>query len=167
MRTEYEDFFCARRSDFPSLSQRVNGFPIAYFDGPGGSQVPQAVIDAITWYYRTCNANVHGGFLASKKTDEVLEEARTAVAGFLNASHGCSDLGIVIGPEVFFQEIHKTTFPLEQTQQMQCPALIILGAGFLFPDLGSRGFLLLFFRLSGFGCVCKIRNNSFHRNAQA
>jgi cysteine desulfurase family protein (TIGR01976 family) len=86
MKTKYEKFFCGRRSDFPSLKRRVNGHPVAYFDGPGGSQVPQSVMDAITWYYRTCNANVHGGFLASKTTDDVLEETRVTVADFLNAS---------------------------------------------------------------------------------
>jgi len=86
MKTEYEELFRGRRSDFPALSQTVNGYPVAYFDGPGGSQVPRQVIDAVTWYYETCNANVRGGFLTSEKTDAVLEETRVAAANFLNAS---------------------------------------------------------------------------------
>lgn len=86
MKTEYEELFRGRRNDFPALSQTVNGCPVAYFDGPGGSQVPRQVIDAITWYYETCNANVRGGFLSSEKTDAVLEGTRVAVAEFLNAA---------------------------------------------------------------------------------
>jgi selenocysteine lyase/cysteine desulfurase len=49
-----------RRGDFPSLERRMNDRPLVYLDGPAGTQVPRLVIDAITSYYTTCNANSHG-----------------------------------------------------------------------------------------------------------
>lgn len=73
------------RNDFPSLSRTYNGYPLAYLDGPGGTQVPQQVIDAISWYYTTCNANTHGAFITAQETEQVVEEARKAMAAFLGA----------------------------------------------------------------------------------
>ncbi|MCK9910689.1 aminotransferase class V-fold PLP-dependent enzyme, partial [Microbacteriaceae bacterium K1510] len=73
------------RSEFPSLQRLINGNPVAYLDGPGGTQVPRSVIDAITGYYETSNANVHGLFAASRETDEVIEQASQAMATFLGA----------------------------------------------------------------------------------
>lgn len=74
------------RKDFPSLQRMQNGAPLAYFDGPAGSQVPNRVIDSISNYYRTCNANSHGEFITSKETDAVINDCRKAVAQFLGAS---------------------------------------------------------------------------------
>lgn len=74
------------RADFPSLERRVDGRPLAYFDGPGGTQVPQPVIDAIASYYETSNANTHGPFATSVETDRVIQGARQAAADFLGAS---------------------------------------------------------------------------------
>lgn len=71
--------------DFPSLGRIVNGFRLAYFDGPAGVQVPRQVIEAISWYYSTCNANAHGHFVTSRESDEAVLEARRAVADFLGA----------------------------------------------------------------------------------
>jgi cysteine desulfurase family protein (TIGR01976 family) len=78
----------ARRADFPSLRRAHNGFPLAYLDGPGGTQVPQQVIDAISHYYTTCNANSHGHFITTIESDRLLEETRQAVAAFLGAPGG-------------------------------------------------------------------------------
>ena len=78
----------ARRADFPSLQRIHNGFPLAYLDGPAGTQMPQQVIDAISAYYTTCNANTHGQFVTTIESDQVLEEARQAVATFLGAPGG-------------------------------------------------------------------------------
>ena len=75
----------ARRKEFPSLKREYNGVPLAYFDGPGGTQVPEGVITAISDYYRTCNANAHGAFITSRDSDEVVERARRRVADFLGA----------------------------------------------------------------------------------
>ena len=71
------------RAQFPSLSQAVNGQPAVYFDGPGGTQVPQSVIDAISDYLRTSNANTDGFFTTSQRSDAMLAGARAAMADFL------------------------------------------------------------------------------------
>ena len=57
------------RSQFPSLAQTVNGHPAVFFDGPGGTQVPQRVIDAISDYLRRDNANSGGNYPTSRRTD--------------------------------------------------------------------------------------------------
>jgi len=75
----------ARRQEFPSLKREHNGVPLAFFDGPGGTQVPESVIAAISDYYRKCNANAHGAFITSRESDEVVERARRRVADFLGA----------------------------------------------------------------------------------
>ncbi|WDL99091.1 cysteine desulfurase-like protein [Alicyclobacillus sp. ALC3] len=79
-----EVFAC--RDQFPSLRREVAGQPVAYLDGPGGTQVPQSVIDAISDYYKTSNANTHGLFAASRETDGVIYGARQALADLLGAT---------------------------------------------------------------------------------
>lgn len=75
------------RQQFPALQQHMpNGNPFIYFDGPGGTQVPQRVIDAMTEYLVKMNANHHGLFLTSQKSDAMLEAAHAALADFLNAA---------------------------------------------------------------------------------
>ena len=77
---------CRRcRLDFPALARTLNGRPLAYLDGPAGSQVPQAVIDAISGYYRTCNANTEGQFPTSRESDALVHAVREAAAVFLGA----------------------------------------------------------------------------------
>jgi cysteine desulfurase family protein (TIGR01976 family) len=78
------------RADFPSLERRVDGRPLAYFDGPGGTQVPQPVIDAIASYYETSNANTHGPFATRVETDRVIQGARQSAADFLGAGDASS-----------------------------------------------------------------------------
>ena len=84
------------RGQFPSLSQKVNGHPAAFLDGPGGTQVPQRVIDAISDYLRTSNANTCGAYVTSRRTDEVIAGARAAMGDFL----GCNSDEIVFGPNM-------------------------------------------------------------------
>src|SRR5436305_1744031 len=60
--------------------------PVAFFDGPGGTQVPDSVIEAIADYLRTANANLGGAFATSRASDEVVESARKAAGEFLGAS---------------------------------------------------------------------------------
>ena len=84
------------RAQFPSLSQTVNGHPAAFLDGPGGTQVPQRVIDAISNYLRRDNANTGGAYATSRNTDAMLAEARAAMADFLN----CAADEIVFGPNM-------------------------------------------------------------------
>jgi selenocysteine lyase/cysteine desulfurase len=74
------------RDQFPALGQTDQaGRPFAYFDGPGGTQVPGAVIDAMADYLTQANANVHGAFATSRRSDQIIAEAHQAMADLLNA----------------------------------------------------------------------------------
>jgi cysteine desulfurase family protein (TIGR01976 family) len=73
----------AIRASFPALERRHGGTPVAYFDGPGGTQVPQAVVDAMSDYLFRHNANTHWVYPTSVETDEALAAARGALADFL------------------------------------------------------------------------------------
>ena len=73
------------RASFPVFARRVAGKPIAFFDGPGGSQVPQEVAAAVAQYLTLHNANAHGHFLTSEETDAAMTGAREAFADFLGA----------------------------------------------------------------------------------
>jgi selenocysteine lyase/cysteine desulfurase len=80
------------RRDFPALSRTLDGRPLAYLDGPAGTQVPRQVIEAVAAYYQTCNANTHGAFVTSRESDEMILASpswitrRTAVRGWTCAS---------------------------------------------------------------------------------
>ena len=74
------------RARFPALQRQHEGHPIAYFDGPGGTQVPQSVVDAMSDYLLHHNANTHWAYPTSNETDAMLLAARTAIADFLNAT---------------------------------------------------------------------------------
>ena len=93
------------RSQFPALAQTVSGYPAAFLDGPGGTQVPQRVIDAISNYLRRDNANTCGAYATSRHTDAMLAEARAAMADFLN----CADDEIVFG-----QNMTSLTFAMSR-----------------------------------------------------
>src|SRR5665811_847890 len=69
----------AIRAQFPALRREQNGTPVAFLDGPGGTQVPERVIDAVTGYYRTMNANSGGAFVTSRATDALAGAAHAAV----------------------------------------------------------------------------------------
>jgi cysteine desulfurase family protein (TIGR01976 family) len=84
------------RAQFPSLSQTVNGHPAAFIDGPGGTQVPTRVIDAISEYLRQHNANTGGAYATSRRTDAMIAEARSAMADFLN----CGADEVAFGPNM-------------------------------------------------------------------
>ena len=74
------------RTHFPALERIHNGFPVAYFDGPGGTQVPRSVATAMTDYLFHHNANTHWAYPTSVETDQIIEQSRQALADFLNAS---------------------------------------------------------------------------------
>jgi cysteine desulfurase family protein (TIGR01976 family) len=74
------------RSQFPALDRIHNGFPVAYFDGPGGTQVPRSVVEAMNDYLFNHNANTHWGYPTSDETDAMIEDSRQAFADFFNAS---------------------------------------------------------------------------------
>jgi cysteine desulfurase family protein (TIGR01976 family) len=73
------------REQFPSLGLRVGGRPVAYFDNPAGTQVPRHVERAVLEYFAQANANTHGPFLTSQRTDAVVERARLLAAALLGA----------------------------------------------------------------------------------
>ena len=74
------------RAQFPALSRRHEGHPVAYFDGPGGTQVPRPVADAMTDYLYHHNANTHWAFPTSAETDAAILGSRAAMADFLGAT---------------------------------------------------------------------------------
>lgn len=84
------------RSQFPSLSQIINGHPAAFLDGPGGTQVPQRVIDAISAYLSHNNANTGGAYATSRHTDAMIARARGAMADLLH----CGADEVVFGPNM-------------------------------------------------------------------
>lgn len=73
------------RAQFPALQQVVNGKTAVFLDGPGGTQSPQSVIDAMGGYLQFGSSNLSGPFLTSRHTNEVVAQAREAMKDFLNA----------------------------------------------------------------------------------
>src|SRR5215207_768416 len=76
------------RSHFPALRRAHEGHAVAYFDGPGGTQVPRAVVEAMSDYLYHHNANTHWAYPTSAETDELLERSRRTLADFLGATPG-------------------------------------------------------------------------------
>src|SRR5690606_17109985 len=70
------------REQFPALELRVNGYPAAFFDGPGGTQTPRRVINKISDYLIHSNANSGGVFLTSQRNDAMMLETRKAFADY-------------------------------------------------------------------------------------
>ncbi|WP_013334549.1 cysteine desulfurase-like protein [Gloeothece verrucosa] len=81
------------RSQFPSITHEINGQLRIFFDGPGGTQVPYSVIEAMSQYLIESNANAHGAFATSRRTDRLISAAREAMADFL----GCSPDEVIFG----------------------------------------------------------------------
>jgi len=73
------------RGHFPALERRLGDYPVAYFDGPGGTQVPRPVVEAMVDYLYHHNANTHWTYPTSVETDEVIARARLVLADFLGA----------------------------------------------------------------------------------
>src|SRR5437764_12249985 len=74
------------RRCFPALARNHSGYPVAYFDGPGGTQVPRTVVEAMNDYLYHHNANTHWAYPSSAETDAIIDSARNVLADFLNAS---------------------------------------------------------------------------------
>ena len=81
------------RADFPALARRENDVPVAYFDGPGGTQVPRQVAEAVTDYLFHHNANTHWSYATSAETDAALLAAREALGDYL----GGDPAGVAFG----------------------------------------------------------------------
>src|SRR5437764_1086486 len=84
------------RAQFPALAQTINGHPATFLDGPGGTQVPHRVIDAMSGYLHRNNANTAGAYPTSRNTDAMIAEARRAMADFFN----CDPDEVVFGPNM-------------------------------------------------------------------
>src|SRR5450631_2989841 len=82
------------RRDFPALQRTLEGKDLVFLDGPGGVQVPTAVIQAVADVYQTCNVNTHGNFAPSREIDRRMQLARETLATFLGAASGdCISFG--------------------------------------------------------------------------
>jgi len=86
----------AIRARFPALTLEHDGRPMAFFDGPGGTQVPETVIEAVVRYYRESNANHGGAFATSERSDAIVEDAHEAIADLL----GVDADEITLGPNM-------------------------------------------------------------------
>jgi cysteine desulfurase family protein (TIGR01976 family) len=84
--TEVSLDLAAIRGRFPALERRQGGLPVAYFDGPGGTQVPRGVVEAMADYLYHHNANTHWPYPASEETDAAIAAAREALADLLHGS---------------------------------------------------------------------------------
>ena len=74
------------RQQFPSLQLQINGHPAAFLDGPAGTQVPRQVMDAVQKYFLGANANTYGAFLTSRRNNQIIADARAAMADFFNCA---------------------------------------------------------------------------------
>jgi cysteine desulfurase family protein (TIGR01976 family) len=97
----------ALRHEFPALNRQRDGILPMFLDGPGGTQVPLRVIDAMVHYLTTCNANHGGVFAASQDSDRILQNAHQAMADLLNAE-SFSEI-------VFGQNMTSLTFHLSRS----------------------------------------------------
>src|SRR5438874_9167896 len=95
------------RQQFPALRRTINDETPIFLDGPGGTQVPQRVVDAMVHYLTTCNANHGGVFATSLESDRIIEGAHRAMADLLNAA----------SPDeiVFGQNMTSLTFHLSRS----------------------------------------------------
>ena len=90
------------RNCFPALNRIHGGRRVAYFDGPGGTQVPEQVVSAVGDYLKHHNANTHWNYPTSNETDEMLEDARRTFAAFVN----CDANEVVFGANMTTLTFH-------------------------------------------------------------
>ena len=94
------------RQQFSALSQYHNGKPVTFFDGPGGSQVPENVLASMTEYLGHFNSNLGGHYFSSQKTTGLMQQARESVQALLNAESS--------GNIVFGANMTSLTFQLSR-----------------------------------------------------
>lgn len=92
------------RDQFPALERIHAGHPVAYFDGPGGTQVARRVVDAMADYLFRHNANTHWAYASSAETDAMIEAARGTLADFL----GCRESEVAFGANMTTLTYHLT-----------------------------------------------------------
>lgn len=131
------------RQDFPALSRVHQGRNLVYLDGPGGSQVPQVVIEAISNYYRNSNANSHGAFITAIETDRVIEHARENMAALLGA----------VGPETISFGQNMTTLNFSISKALA--RFIQLGSEIMITQLDHEANRGPWLNLKDYGFVIK------------
>src|ERR1051326_887805 len=89
------------RRHFPALARTHNAFPVAYFDGPGGTQAPRNVVEAMNDYLYRHNANTHWAYPSSEETDVIIDSAGRAFADILTTQRAESGLGTSMTPLTF------------------------------------------------------------------
>ena len=132
----------AIRAQFPACKLEIAGAPIAYLDGPGGTQIPQLVLDAMVGYMVNDNANEDGNFRASTMARYTEETARAAVADFL----GC--------------EVQEVGFSMASTQNSYNLALNLSktfkpGDELIITEIDHRCNSAPWMSLKRLGCVVK------------
>ena len=131
------------RQDFPALSRVHQGRNLVYLDGPGGSQMPQVVIEAISNYYRNSNANSHGAFITAIETDRVIEHARERMAALLGA----------VGPETISFGQNMTTLNFSISRALA--RFIQLGSEIMITQLDHEANRGPWLNLKDYGFVIK------------
>ncbi len=91
------------RKQFPALTREQDGRPVVYLDGPAGTQVPAGVIEAVSHYLSTCNANHAGNFLTSQESDRWIDKVHQGVAEFLGVEDSNE---VVFGPNMTTLTFH-------------------------------------------------------------
>jgi len=130
------------RVQFPALAKTVNGYPAAYLDGPGGTQVPVRVVNKINDYLYYHNANTHGSFATSRESDRLYWQAKETYADFLN----CLPEEVVFGANTTSNNF-KLAFGLLRTMNPGDEALIT--------DIDHEGNRSPWRTLEDFGVVVK------------
>lgn len=90
------------RTHFPALERQFEGRPVAYFDGPGGTQIVRGAVEAMTNYLYNHNANTHWEYTSSRETDAMVIQARAAMADFLN----CGENEVTFGANMTTLTFH-------------------------------------------------------------
>src|SRR5205085_500405 len=143
------------RRCFPALARTHNGFSVAYFDGPGGTQVPRAVVEAMNDYLYHHNANTHWAYPTSEETDAIIDSARSTLADFLNASpteivigaasnalgtindvKRARDMAHSSGAKIFVDAVHYAPHGLIDVRDWNCDFLVCSAYKFYGPHIG-------------------------------
>src|SRR5439155_1305145 len=116
----------AVRDHFPALQRTHNGRPVAYFDAPGGTQVPRGVAEAMSDYLFHHNANTHWAYPTSEETDAIIAGARVAAGEFLNCQ----------SEELFVDAVHLAPHEPIDVQAIGCDFLACSAYKFYGPHIG-------------------------------
>ncbi|MEI8216614.1 MAG: cysteine desulfurase-like protein [Eubacteriales bacterium] len=132
------------REQFPCLSKTVNGFPAAFLDGPGGTQVPRRVVEKINEYLYYHNANSHGSYVTSQESDKLYWKSREAIADLLNCA-----------PEEVAFGANSTSNNFKLSYSLLRSGIIKAGDEVLITDIDHEGNRSPWRTLQDFGVIVK------------